>query len=215
MFQSLNYRDKLNELAQEAYYYADQKNIKSNTNHNDKVDAFRHIYSSALTTYQYGDKLNKFLGNFYEFLHQNPSREKIMDFYNNEVGREIGNSLAKNIQNLKFNNEKEIKDYLAYEVELAVKNKKAITNLDDERIKIALENMPDHPFRVYTREEIDEMSLDEFKINRPNIFKNMIEKKIINRDEARQKVLNGDLIWVNGYTRKNGGQVKGYYRSSK
>ena len=106
-----------------------------------------------------------------------------MDFYNNEVGREIGNSLAKNIQNLKFNNEKEIKDYLAHEVELAVKNKKAITNLDDERIKIALENMPDHPFRVYTREEIDEMSLDEFKINRPNIFKHMIEKKIINRDE--------------------------------
>ena len=125
MTNSLDYQNKLLELADEAYYFANQKNFDFSTIHNGEVDAFRHIYSSAILTIEYGKFAQNLAGNLYEIMHQNPSREKVMDFYNNQVGQEIGDRHSKNLKSLKFRDDEELKTYIAHEVEQAIKNKKS------------------------------------------------------------------------------------------
>ena len=54
--------------------------------------------------------------------------------------------------------------------------------------------------------------MDEF-----NSVENIINQQlntfgIPNKKEAEKAVLNGDLIWVDSYKRKNGTIVDGYYR---
>lgn len=212
MTNNLDFNNKLSELANEAYKFAKQKNFNFDTIHNGDVDAFRHLYSSAMLTIEYGKFADSFFGDLYELANKNPSKEKIMDFYNNQVGQEIGEKLSKNIKSLKFNNNDELKTYIAYEVEQAIKNKKAITSLSDKRIIKTLENMPDHPLRIYTREEIDKMSTSEFSKNEKNIFKQLKNYGIPRNIEAEEKVKTGDLIYVNSYTRDDGTEVSGYYR---
>lgn len=56
------------------------------------------------------------------------------------------------------------------------------------------------------------MAMDEF-----NSVENIINQQlntfgIPNKKEAEKAVLNGDLIWVDSYKRKNGTIVDGYYR---
>ena len=212
MTNSLDFNNKLSELANEAYKFAKQKKFNFDTIHNGDVDAFRHLYSSAMLTIEYGKFADTFFGDLYEIANKNPSKEKIMDFYNNQVGQEIGENISKNIKSLKFKNKYELKKYIAYEVEQAIKNKKAITSLSDKRITNTLENMPDHPLRIYTREEIDKMTTSEFSKNEKNIFKQLKNYGIPKNIEAEERVKTGDLIYVNSYTRDDGTEVNGYYR---
>ena len=212
MTNNLDFNNKLSELANEAYEFAKQKNFNFDTIHNGDVDAFRHLYSSAMLTIEYGKFADAFFGDLYELANKNPSKEKIMDFYNNQVGQEIGEKLSKNIKSLKFNNNDELKTYIAYEVEQAIKNKKAITSLSDKRIIKTLENMPDHPLRIYTREEIDKMTTSDFSKNEKNIFKQLKNYGIPRYIEAEEKVKSGDFIYVNSYIRDDGTEVSGYYR---
>ncbi len=182
------------------------------TNHNDEVDTFRHIYSSAVMALEYGEMASEIFGNTNEILHKNPSEEKVMDYYNNAIGREIGSSLLENIENLKFNNKNEIKEYIAFKTMEAIKTNQAIKNLSDKRISGVLKNIPDHPLRIYTKEKIDKMTSEKFEANEKNIIKNMLNNRIISKHEADKKVQSGDLIWVEGYVRDDGVEVSGYYR---
>ncbi len=213
MTKNLNYKNEINNLARDAYYFAKQKNLGFASIHNGEVDAFRHIYSSAILTIKYGELAHNLSSYLYEIAHQNPSKEKIMDFYNNQVGQEIGERFSESMGNLNLKNDKDIKNFIAFEVEQSMKNQKAITSLDDERIELTLKNMPDHPFRVYTKEDIDKMPTEEFLRNEKNILKNMANNKILTKAELLRQQEKGVVVYVNSYTKDDGTVVKGYYRS--
>lgn len=67
--------------------------------------------------------------------------------------------------------------------------------------------------RVFTNEEIGEMSTDEFERLKSFINQQVAAGKVMPDAQARQQVQTGNLIYVNSYTRSDGTEVKGYYRS--
>ena len=67
--------------------------------------------------------------------------------------------------------------------------------------------------RVFTNEEIGQMSTDEFERLESFINQQVVAGKIMTDAQARQQVQAGNLIYVNSYTRSDGTPVHGYYRS--
>lgn len=66
--------------------------------------------------------------------------------------------------------------------------------------------------RVMTREEIAQMSGEEFEQNEKFINQLLNAGNIMTKAQADEKVFSGELIWVNSYTRDDGTEVRGYYR---
>ena len=66
--------------------------------------------------------------------------------------------------------------------------------------------------RIFTNEEIGEMSKEEFKRNENFIDQLLRLGRIITKKQAEEQVKTGDLIYVNSYTRDDGTEVSGYYR---
>lgn len=69
------------------------------------------------------------------------------------------------------------------------------------------------PNRIFTNEEIGQMSSDEYSRLENFINKQVAEGKVMPEAQAKQQVQAGNLIYVNSYTRSDGTKVKGYYRS--
>lgn len=66
---------------------------------------------------------------------------------------------------------------------------------------------------MFTNEEIGQISPDEFSRLENFINQQIAEGKVMPEAQAKQQVQTGDLIYVNSYTRSDGTEVKGYYRS--
>lgn len=75
--------NKANE--QTASIYANQ----TGNGHNNEADAFRHAYWSYLMTQDIGVKAAQSVGDGHEITTVNPDGERLMDLYNNKVGREL------------------------------------------------------------------------------------------------------------------------------
>jgi hypothetical protein len=58
--------------------------------HNDKADAFRHCYWSALLARKIGAKYAEYYTCAHEDFPNNPHEEKAMDLHNNSIGISIG-----------------------------------------------------------------------------------------------------------------------------
>ena len=69
------------------------------------------------------------------------------------------------------------------------------------------------PNRIFTNEEIGQMSSDEYSRLENFINQQVAEGKVMPEAQAKQQVQSGNLIYVNSYTRSDGTEVKGYYRS--
>lgn len=67
--------------------------------------------------------------------------------------------------------------------------------------------------RIFTNEEIGQMSTDEFNRLEGFIIQQMKKGKVMPEAFAKQQTQAGNLIYVNSYTRDDGIVVKGYYRS--
>lgn len=67
---------------------------------------------------------------------------------------------------------------------------------------------------LFTNEDIGAMDRFTFETYEPLINKRLEERSIMPRSEANLRAINGgNVIYVNGYTRSNGVEVSGYYRS--
>lgn len=64
--------------------------------------------------------------------------------------------------------------------------------------------------RIFTREEINKMSTDEYNRNEKAIFQQQKELGIPSEKDLKNS---GGTVYVEGYTRSDGTQVKGFYRS--
>ncbi len=67
--------------------------------------------------------------------------------------------------------------------------------------------------RIFTNEEIGQMSPDEYSRLESFINQQVAAGKVMPEAQAKQQVQVGNLIYVNSYTRSDGTKVKGYYRS--
>lgn len=66
--------------------------------------------------------------------------------------------------------------------------------------------------RIITNEEIGQMSKNEFLENEKYIMNQVKNQCVMPQWQAEDLFRSGNLIWVNGYTRDDGTEVKGYYR---
>lgn len=66
---------------------------------------------------------------------------------------------------------------------------------------------------VITREDIAEMPSDLYSVYENIIDERMAAGQIPSNYDAQFSVLRGDMVYVNGYTKDDGTEVKGYYRS--
>ena len=67
--------------------------------------------------------------------------------------------------------------------------------------------------RIFTNEEIGQMSTDEYSRLENFINQQVAAGKVMPEAQAKQQVQAGNLIYVNSYTRSDGTEVRGYYRS--
>jgi len=69
------------------------------------------------------------------------------------------------------------------------------------------------PNRVFTQEEIGEMSNEEYLRLENLINKQLKTGRVMAKAQAEKMLKSGNLIWVNDYKRADGTHVKGYYRT--
>ncbi len=81
------------------------------------------------------------------------------------------------------------------------------------RIKTSIDYKDVDNERIFTNEEIGQMSTDEFNRLEGFIIQQMKKGKVMPEAFAKQQTQAGNLIYVNSYTRDDGIVVKGYYRS--
>lgn len=67
--------------------------------------------------------------------------------------------------------------------------------------------------RIYTREEIGKMSTDEYSANEHAINAQLGSIGIPTDGDMASSVRSGGAVYVSGYTRQDGTEVRGYYRS--
>ena len=67
--------------------------------------------------------------------------------------------------------------------------------------------------KVYSREDIANMSGEEYSKNEAEIFGQIKSIGIPAAKDLESSTLRGDTVYVNSYTRDDGTEVKGYYRS--
>lgn len=75
------------------------------------------------------------------------------------------------------------------------------------------ENKKSGDNKIFTQEDIDEMSEEEREENKAAIFYQKQTIGVPTREQAEKSAANGGMIHVEAYTRKDGTKVKSYYRS--
>ena len=179
----------------------------------DEIDAFRHAYMQAYITANSGQDKAKFLGDAYEkigdFLHTQPVGERNMDMWNNAIGREIGEEVKNEISHFRdITTQQMFEDMIAEKIYNRIKSGEMITSPKDIRDF----NSSPYNGRIYTREEIGAMSPEEYGMNRILIDKAFSKGDVMSEYDVKNAVRSGGAVYVNGYKRSDGAQVKGYYR---
>ena len=179
----------------------------------DEIDAFRHAFMQAYITANSGAGSAKFLGDAYEkigdIMHTQPSGERNMDLWNNAVGREIGEEVKNETSHFQhLTTQKMFEDMIADKIYNRIKSGDIITSPKDLR---DFESSP-YNGRIYTREEIGTMSLEEYAINKKLIDKALSKGDVMSEHDVKNAVQSGGAVYVKGYKRSDGTQVKGYYR---
>lgn len=217
-FNKDNLTKELNDKIYESTKYYQKKygfeiGTGKNDTWNNEADAFKHAFGSAYMSIKYSIPFAKMAGNIHENqTPNNPLGEENMDKWNNRVGRLIGKEIKKEYKSkLKNMTQKEIDDIIAQKIVQRMNKGKLITSPTDKRkfTGFASEIPQD---KMFTAEEIGNMSRDEFEDCEEFIYNQMKKFGIPNNFQAKQEVEVGNLILVDSYTRDDGTEVKGYYR---
>ncbi|MBR1680862.1 hypothetical protein IJ707_03625 [bacterium] len=150
-----------------------------------------------------------------------PSGEMNMDLWNNAIGREIGRKIEHTVMLKKKSDYpmEKIEDMIAEEIVKRMKKGDLITNPNDKRSYTKklmgsktgfAVDIPEN--KIFTAEEIGEMSSDEYEKYEAYIDNQLKEFGIPRNYQANEEVAKGSMIWVDSYKRDDGTKVKGYYR---
>ena len=86
-------------------------------------------------------------------------------------------------------------------------------NILEGRVSVDIDFKDIDTNRIFTNEEIGQMSPDEYSRLESFINQQVAEGKVMPEAQAKQQVQTGNLIYVHPYTRSDGTEVRGYYRS--
>lgn len=178
--------------------YAKKYDLKTNSHKpgwNDELDAFRHAYMQADLTNKYGSKTAKFLGDIHENIYDKvftiqPHKEKNMDLWNNNIGRQVSKEVDKQTEIFKNITSPQIRrDITAENIYNKIKEKKLLTNPNDNRvfteptifdnIKSKLKGVSTGQAasidnsQPFTRQQIGAMTPDEFSRNEMQIMQQL------------------------------------------
>ncbi len=178
---------------------------------NNEADAFKHAYMQAHSRFfdgaiksKAGAWLHERNGN--KYLGQ-PSGEENMDLWNNAIGQEIGEEVAKELNGIRQNFSKEqIENWIAHKVMERLKAGKLITDPNDTRRYNKRQNNPTGgaaPIQTptqhtFTPEGIGKMSPEEFNRN---------ETAIMQQVKNGQIVQAGPQIILDEYTTPEGAEM--------
>lgn len=186
--------------------------ISRTSSHNDVRDAFRHVYTSARVTQDYGFWAAETLGERIERYGNNTEAESWMDARNNQIGREIGLWAQQNQKS---------EEEVAEEILRRIDNGEIVTNPYDPRRTFEVHG--DWERAVKESKEALQSDLDivlsKNKDRHPHDIKidfhvwNQEREKEIERQRANKKPHENDGdIFVHAYERRNG-DVKSHHRS--
>ena len=212
------FKEKMQEKAIEvANKYGLDAGTSGKSTYNNEADAFKHAYMQWWLAFRISSAFAKYEGDKHESnLKGNPSDEKNMDLWNNQIGRELAEEMGE-----KYGRDIEVYD-LDWFDEIATKkivekirNGELITNPSDKRSykNMELERIKDED-RIYSKEEYESLSGDE-KDKATKIFIDYVidhDWKVPRKADLDKQVNKGELIYVKNYTRSDGTKVSGYYR---
>ncbi len=190
---------------------------------NNEADAFKHTFMQADLALKYGITGSKLAGDWHELdgrLHNQSKDEENMDKWNNAQGREIAKKIINeyNPTLIKmYKNSGRLDDLIAKKVMERMRAGKLITHPSDKRKYTGFAaNIDDEAYipegKIFTAEEIGKLSTDDFQKFEKYIDKQLKDYGVPYENQAKDLVSNGELIWVDDYTRNDGTPVKGYYR---
>ncbi len=206
---------------EKAEQYGYKYNLKTNPietekGHNDEVDAFRHAYMQAHMTLEYGKDVAKVIGDIYErwgdYTEGQNSIERNMDLWNNEIGRQIGEEIKKETSHLQdLTTQKMYEDMIADKIYQRIQNGDMITQPKIDK-RIFKENGQATGYAVqvepFTREQIGEMTSDEFAKNEKAIreqwgkigipSKKDLPSKTSNSKSKSDSAADGKWVTING-----------------
>ncbi|MDD3594635.1 MAG: hypothetical protein PHX18_08415 [Candidatus Gastranaerophilales bacterium] len=154
---------------------------------NNESDAFKHTFMQADLALKTTAGISKFLGDWHESkgrkTGQNPKEEN-MDKWNNAIGREIAQEIENEIDSITIkylilNNKMD--DIVAQKVVNRMKKGDLITDpFNDKRL---FENSY-YNGHIYTIEEIEKMTSQEFKLHKQEIMKQIKDKGMPMKDKS-------------------------------
>lgn len=163
---------------EKAEQYGYKYNLKTNPieneqGHNDEVDAFRHAYMQAYITVNQGKEVAKIIGDIYErwgdYTEAQDAKERNMDLWNNEIGRQIGEEVKNETSHFKdLTTQKMLEDMIAEKIYERMQNGDIITDPQKDK-RIYKENgQPTggaSQVEPFSRQQIGRMTSDEFAQN--------------------------------------------------
>lgn len=209
-------RNNLNTTVLKATYRAQKKygfqiGTGEHATWNNEADAFKHAYMQWYLTFHFGKPIAKALGDYHEKETPNaPKTETNMDLWNNAIGREIAEEMA-HLKNLDLLDNDSISDYAAKIIVDKMKQGELITNPDDKRQfkNMELERLKEKD-RVFYKGELKSKDMNDEIWN--TFLDQSLGDGLPSKEELDNRVKQGNLIYVDNYTRSDGTKVNGYYR---
>lgn len=184
---------------------------------NNEADAFKHAYMQAVLSIKAGKTIAKFVGDYHENeTPTSPLGERNMDLWNNKIGREVVQDLKHDYGDTwKYMSEDMKKDEAAKRIILHMREGDLITRPSDPRRfwNMDLERIKDKD-KIFYKGEFDTMDEERQEKMLKQYSRQYIENdwKIPEKSELNKKVVSGELIYIENYTKADGTKVHGYYR---
>ena len=188
---------------------------------NNEADAFKHTFASADMAIKLGSSVSKGVCDFHEFRPaKNPANEKNMDKWNNYQGRIIAQAIKTKyspLERIELIKSGKMDDIIADMVMRKMKNGELITNPEKDNRRFPEKDLREKLFdlknRVFYKGELLLKDLNDRDIRDVFLDQALDKEGIPIKEELNKKVLSGELIYVENYTRADGTKVSGYYRA--
>lgn len=184
---------------------------------NNEADAFKHAYMQAYLSIKHSDLYSAAAGYYHEIEGKETiPGERNMDLWNNKIGREVVQDMKHDYGDTwKYMTEDMKKDLAAKRIILHMKEGDLITHPSDPRKfrNMDLERIKDKD-KVFYRGEFDSMDEEKQEKMLRQYSRQLVENdwKIPEKSDLNKRVMSGELIYVDDYTRSDGTKVSGYYR---
>ena len=192
--------------------------------HNNEADAFKHTFGAADIAVKSLNGISKTITDFHElqgnFKNGQPMYEENMDRWNNLEGRKIAQQIKKEYseQEIKhLSKTGKLDDIIAEKVMQKMRRGDLITNPLVDKRKYIENSFMDKIFklenRIFHKSELKMNDLENPQIKEAFLDQITDWKPFPTKESLDKRVVTGELVYVENYTRSDGTKVNGYYRT--